>query len=173
MGQRGAAAGIAFSPLVVGAIGATSSHICGFGKENGPFSPLVVGAIGATPSLSFRCSMRPAFQSPCRRGNRCNGRGLALLLPTLGKLSVPLSSGQSVQQGGIQMSNAISAFLSVPLSSGQSVQPEMPRFGLAFSHTLSVPLSSGQSVQLQEEGLTVFGMGHFQSPCRRGNRCNI
>ena len=136
------------------------------------FSPLVVGAIGATyePGDGFN-KIRRSFQSPCRRGNRCNWlqeRPDAQFTRPFSPLvvgAIGATSGWRGSSGGVY-------YLSVPLSSGQSVQP---RGGVGINlacSTLSVPLSSGQSVQRRTLAPETVRKADFQSPCRRGNRCN-
>ena len=84
------------------------------------------------------------FQSPIRRGRRCNCHGFIWAF--------------------------LGGHVSVPYSSGQSLQSDAPRC-VGVSVAVSVPYSSGQSLQCEKPRL-VARLGEFQSPIRRGSRCN-
>ena len=139
-------------------------------RRAGTFSPLVVGSMGATALAgSYVHPAYGAFQSPCRRVNGCNisrfsgSRGLESFQSPCRRVNGCNSHHAGLYIGGKQ--------LSVPLSSGQWVQqPTHPLFLYRYFSFqspcrrvngcnrkpsclypgqlgLSVPLSSGQWVQ--------------------------
>ena len=114
------------------------------------------------------------FQSPIRRGSRCNA-GVVEPESADKQVSVPYSSGQSLQLARGHQPACRSIFadeVSVPYSSGQSLQSRPLRISRAGSHSFS-PLFVGAGVAMLRYDQQYYGAQLFQSPICRGRRCNI
>ncbi len=136
-----------------------------------PFSPLFIGEYSATLSCQCDACKRYIFQSPLHRGILCNQKRGSRRSGVGGALSVPSSSGNTLQrQPGFVIAKT-RIVLSVPSSSGNTLQrsrgitarsrslPFSPLFIGEYSATIQPPCGKDQKKP-------------FQSPLHRGILCN-
>ena len=134
------------------------------------FSPIFVGAVVAIVVSQHRCPPHLWFQSPIRRGGRCN-------CPGAGRGGGPLWFQSPIRRGGrCNRLAALEALLQ------QAFQSPIRRGGRCNAWqcwvmwavvAVSVPYSSGRSLQFGNSVVASFTGEWFQSPIRRGGRCNI
>ncbi len=165
------------------------------------FNPLRGGASAATRSgLRTVQAVRAQFQSPQRRGKRCNEamclcRGVRCSLrfnPLRGgasaatvrksafkrsgicHVSIPSEAGQALQRG-MSKDRVLCAGMGFnPLRGGASAATDTRAPLSQRAHTARFnPLRGGASAAtVEESGLGRLRDGRFQSPQRRGKRCN-
>ncbi len=133
------------------------------------FSPLFIGEVSSTAPAVGRSAVGRSFQSPLHRGGLFNSKGEVAGL-NAGAISVPSSSGRSLQRNKNSRYNRAAAYFS-PLFIGEvsstravarsssrvdSFQSPLHRGGLfnrgprpriRYSGHISVPSSSGRSLQ--------------------------
>gem|GEM_PF-1312711 len=136
-----------FSPLLGGAIGVTPGLSTQNFEGQIRFSPLLGGAIGVTmPPHPPSCNAL-AFQSPIRRGNRCNNSVAQIHQMHLDRFQSPIRRGNRCN------------FKNFFISCNSSVM-------------FQSPIRRGNRCNITKQGGVVVWIV-FQSPIRRGNRCNV
>src|SRR5581483_6580743 len=111
-----------FSPLFIGEYSATISLRATAMRQRRSFSPLFIGEYSATLSCQCDACKRYIFQSPLHRGILCNQKRGSRRSGVGGALSVPSSSGNTLQrQPGFVIAKT-RIVLSVPSSSGNTLQ---------------------------------------------------
>src|SRR6266704_1374855 len=136
-----------------------------------PFSPLFIGEVSGTCVRSRIEPRTSSFQSPLHRGSLWNNYSRTLHRSGRIFFQYPL------HQGSLWNAHEIDAELktyelSVPSSSGKSLERMGQGIRRLLRFLLSVPSSSGKSLELQ---ITVSGRNAlftFQSPLHRGSLWN-
>ena len=111
------------------------------------------------------------FQSPCHRGDGCNSSNFDAFVTALA-LSVPLSSGRWLQQPA-EYRRRLDPSPFSPLVIGAMAATIEHGVKAMASLFLSVPLSSGRWLQRINRRRPGHAHCVFQSPCHRGDGCNL
>ena len=134
-----------FSPLFIGEITSTK-NTKGKQAKSLNFSPLFIGEITSTRKAYSRQKRPGSFQSPLHRGNHFNLRSAALRLAPRRYFS-PLFIGEITSTLQRHPHPPCSRYISVPSSSGKSLQRNETLTRMAGAMRISVPSSSGKSLQ--------------------------
>jgi hypothetical protein len=112
-----------------------------------PFSPLFIGEYSSTPISGSTSRCHRAFQSPLHRGILFNAGGYYVEWKTATALSVPSSSGNTLQPAASISSSSFTSFFQSPLHRGILFNAARRSPLSRASHRLSVPSSSGNTLQ--------------------------
>src|SRR5579875_3314436 len=113
------------------------------------FSPLFIGEITSTPRFFSARPRFQLFQSPLHRGNHFND-GLNRAVVSQTKISVPSSSGKSLQPEAVSGAEMICEPFQSPLHRGNHFNALLLREKI-LRRIISVPSSSGKSLQPRPE----------------------
>ncbi len=185
-----------FSPLVIGASGATKKDDFVLRLKPQRFSPLVIGASGATrcgpacprrpvcvsvplssgqvvqPYSSHRHPLDlPGFQSPCHRGKWCNERRRRHRR-RVRPFQSPCHRGKWCNIAAWRMAPTVGIVFQSPCHRGKwcnvEFEGDAPQIAARFS-----PLVIGASGATYCPPIGILRYGAvFQSPCHRGKWCN-
>jgi len=164
---------VGFSPLLIGEIGATlwAANLEWLLVR---FSPLLIGEIGATITTRPAGFTTSTFQSPPHRGDRCNLHAESLECRLVAWFQSPPHRGDRCNLSLRRCERANRGLVSVPSSSGRSVQrsrraPAAWPWAPSFS-----PLLIGEiGATRRQHHPRLRTQLWLQSPPHRGDRCNV
>ena len=157
-----------FSPLFVGAVVAIawprSKRCC-----SRRFSPLFVGAVVAIPKHFKGGTYHGMFQSPIRRGSRCNAgvTGVRLVGATF---QSPIRRGSRCNLRTISLRTSLVGWFQSPICRGRRCNVSDDLL-VAVLLEFQSPICRGRRCNLRGGEFTA-PLHAFQSPICRGRRCN-
>ena len=98
--------------------------------------------------IEYHANARAGFQSPVHRGAACNHRSYYVTDAYTVSVSIPCSSGRSLQQNEeYETPSEVGFRVSIPCSSGRSLQLAQRDVCAENPQRVSIPCSSGRSLQ--------------------------